>query len=160
VEMAEGKPPHHEVQPLRAIVLITSKAPPTLSSQHFGSEIVDFLAKSLVKDPKARKSSAELLKHPFVMKSSQDLQGSMGNSHPTLLELANKCFPLISEYRKTRDLEVNGLQKSSSYRENSVVLTPRRDGSQVRKEGSLVVKGRETGSGSLVKKEVKTREGL
>ena len=62
IEMAEGKPPYAEMNPMRAIFLIPSRPPPTLSKpDQWPPELNDFLAKCLVKKPEVRASAAELL---------------------------------------------------------------------------------------------------
>ncbi|KAL7553460.1 hypothetical protein ACHAWF_016742 [Thalassiosira exigua] len=67
IEMAEGAPPHSNLNPLRAIFLIPSKPAPTLADPSFWSpEMVDFLKCCCMKDPSERTDSALLTSHPFV----------------------------------------------------------------------------------------------
>lgn len=69
IEMAEGRPPYAAIHPMRAIFLIPSRPPPTLSKPDFWSdEMNDFLAKCLCKNPDDRWRAKDLLKHPFVRK--------------------------------------------------------------------------------------------
>lgn len=69
IEMAEGNPPHHNIHPMSAIFLIPSKPAPTLQDpSKWSKDFIDFLSRCLNKDPEARASAEELLKHPFVTK--------------------------------------------------------------------------------------------
>ncbi|KXS17677.1 Pkinase-domain-containing protein [Gonapodya prolifera JEL478] len=70
IEMAEGRPPHHNVHPMRAIFMIPTKPPPKFENEsHYSSNMRDFLALCLVKDPSKRPSATQLLQHPFVKDS-------------------------------------------------------------------------------------------
>uniref|UniRef100_A0A7S4IMD9 Protein kinase domain-containing protein n=1 Tax=Vannella robusta TaxID=1487602 RepID=A0A7S4IMD9_9EUKA len=70
IEMAEMNPPHSNMHPMRAIFLIPTRDPPTLTEQsEWSDDFNDFLACCLVKDPEERWSADELLKHPFIKKA-------------------------------------------------------------------------------------------
>uniref|UniRef100_A0AC35GGS4 Non-specific serine/threonine protein kinase n=1 Tax=Panagrolaimus sp. PS1159 TaxID=55785 RepID=A0AC35GGS4_9BILA len=67
IEMAEGRPPHADMHPMRAIFIIPTESPPALKrplewSQRFN----DFIAHCLVKKPEERTAADELLKHEFI----------------------------------------------------------------------------------------------
>lgn len=66
VELAEGNPPFHHLNPLLALYQIgQSRISPQLSpqySQKFTTTFSDFLSKCLKLDPNMRLSSAELLR--------------------------------------------------------------------------------------------------
>ena len=99
IEMAEGKPPHSELHPMRAIFVIPNKEPPTLkNASKWSSEMNDFVTKCLVKDPNERLSAEELLLHPFVSAIKDELTVQGGRS-PILLELVDTCLPLLDDYR-------------------------------------------------------------
>jgi serine/threonine protein kinase len=67
LEMADGEPPHLHQPPLRALLLITTKAPPTLlKPEQWSKEFNHFLKCSLVLEPSKRASAEELLMHPFL----------------------------------------------------------------------------------------------
>ncbi|KAJ3336602.1 Serine/threonine-protein kinase 4 [Gonapodya sp. JEL0774] len=67
IEMAEGRPPHHNIHPMRAIFMIPTKPPPKFENEsRYSTNMRDFLAQSLVKDPAKRPSASQLLQHPFV----------------------------------------------------------------------------------------------
>ena len=68
IEMAEGAPPHSNLNPLRAIFLIPSKPAPTLADpDNWSPEMLDFIRCCCMKDPHERSDSAMLTCHPFVM---------------------------------------------------------------------------------------------
>eukprot|EP00123_Amoebidium_parasiticum_P014960 comp22719_c4_seq3/m.35317 comp22719_c4_seq3/g.35317 ORF comp22719_c4_seq3/g.35317 comp22719_c4_seq3/m.35317 type:complete len:507 (-) comp22719_c4_seq3:655-2175(-) len=67
IEMAEGKPPHADVHPMRAIFMIPMKPPPTLArASKFSAAFNDFIAQCTRKDPEERPSAHDLLEHPFI----------------------------------------------------------------------------------------------
>jgi len=67
IEMAEMNPPHSNMHPMRAIFLIPTRDPPTLTEpSEWSDNFNDFLARCLVKNPDERWNADELLKHPFI----------------------------------------------------------------------------------------------
>jgi len=67
IEMAEGAPPHSNLNPLRAIFLIPSKPAPTLADpDNWSPEMLDFIRVCCKKDPSERSDSALLTSHPFI----------------------------------------------------------------------------------------------
>uniref|UniRef100_A0A7E4VY51 Serine/threonine-protein kinase cst-1 n=1 Tax=Panagrellus redivivus TaxID=6233 RepID=A0A7E4VY51_PANRE len=67
IEMAEGRPPHADMHPMRAIFIIPTEAPPALKQpDKWSNELNDFVAHCLVKKPEERTAAAELLKHDFI----------------------------------------------------------------------------------------------
>ncbi|KAJ3312862.1 hypothetical protein HDV04_002672 [Boothiomyces sp. JEL0838] len=63
IEMAEGRPPYHDLHPFKAIFFIPSNPPPTFSDPgHFSPEFNDFVKRCLQKNPNDRLSAIELLK--------------------------------------------------------------------------------------------------
>lgn len=67
IEMAEGSPPHSNLNPMRAIFLIPSKPAPNLNDPDLWSpEMVDFIRCCCKKDASERSDSALLASHPFV----------------------------------------------------------------------------------------------
>lgn len=67
IEMAEGAPPHSNLNPLRAIFLIPSKPAPTLADpDEWSPDMLDFIRCCCKKDPSERSDSALLTSHPFV----------------------------------------------------------------------------------------------
>jgi serine/threonine protein kinase len=67
IEMAEGTPPHSNLNPLRAIFVIPNKPAPTLADpDNWSPEMLDFVRCCCQKDPNQRYDSAQLSTHPFV----------------------------------------------------------------------------------------------
>jgi len=67
IELAQITPPLSDVHPMRALFQIPLEESPTLKSPgDWTPDFSDYLAKSLMKDPKARSSSHELLGHPWL----------------------------------------------------------------------------------------------
>ena len=67
IEMAEGAPPHSNLNPLRAIFVIPTKPAPTLADpDNWSPEMLDFVRCCCQKDPNQRHDSALLSSHPFV----------------------------------------------------------------------------------------------
>jgi len=70
IEMAEGKPPYHNIHPMRAIFMIPSKPSSTLKDTNkYSSHFHDFIAKCLTKDQETRPTASQLLQHPFITKA-------------------------------------------------------------------------------------------
>lgn len=87
IEMAEGKPPYSNIHPLRAMFVIPTRPPPRLSEpDKWSPEFNDFIAKCLVKNPKDRCSSEELLQHPFLLKAKSP------SVMRELIDYANVCI--------------------------------------------------------------------
>ena len=67
IEMAEGAPPHSNLNPLRAIFVIPTKPAPTLADpDNWSPEMLDFVRCCCQKDPSQRHDSALLSSHPFI----------------------------------------------------------------------------------------------
>ncbi|KAJ3029513.1 UNVERIFIED_CONTAM: Serine/threonine-protein kinase 3 [Siphonaria sp. JEL0065] len=67
IEMADGRPPYHDIHPMRAIFMIPTKPPPKLEEEERYSKVFrSFVARCLTKDQKARPSAEELLNDPFI----------------------------------------------------------------------------------------------
>ncbi|VDD90507.1 unnamed protein product [Enterobius vermicularis] len=68
MEMAEGRPPHADIHPMRAIFMIPTKPPPTFKNPaDWSSEFISFVSQCLIKNPEERKSATELLEHSFII---------------------------------------------------------------------------------------------
>ena len=63
IEMADGFPPHHKMPPLRAMMMVPLKEPPTVTEPgKWSLAFNEFIAACLVKDPKERPHCMDLLK--------------------------------------------------------------------------------------------------
>jgi len=94
IEMAESKPPHYDIIPLRVIFVIPHRQPPTLTEpDKWSPNFRDFVAKCLNKNPADRPTAAELLKHPF-------LAGVGETAEATIKSLATHIVPLLADARK------------------------------------------------------------
>eukprot|EP00842_Homolaphlyctis_polyrhiza_P005750 jgi/Hompol1/6176/HPOL_002184-RA len=71
IEMAQGRPPYHDLHPMRAIFMIPSRPPPKLDHEElFSDRFKSFLSKCLTKNPAQRPSAIELLDHPFIQSAT------------------------------------------------------------------------------------------
>lgn len=93
IELAEGNPPYHNMHPMRIIFLIPSRPPPTLTKpSQWSPEFNDFVGKCLTKDPDARPSSSDLLKHPFINKIKKKRDGRAGSARGRDARSDRKCW--------------------------------------------------------------------
>ena len=62
IEMADGRPPHSDIHPMRVIFKIPQSPPPTLPHpEKWSPNFHDFVSKCLKKNPKERPSAKELM---------------------------------------------------------------------------------------------------
>ncbi|EDQ84583.1 uncharacterized protein MONBRDRAFT_30075 [Monosiga brevicollis MX1] len=67
LELAQRRPPHADLHPIKVLFKILSGPSPTLdASRGFSSSFHDFVASALVKKPTDRITAGALSKHPFV----------------------------------------------------------------------------------------------
>lgn len=67
IEFAQIEPPNKEMHPMRVLIKIHKSEPPSLEQpKKWSADLKDFVAKCLVKDPKLRPTTVELLEHPFM----------------------------------------------------------------------------------------------
>jgi len=111
IEMAETKPPHYDINPLRVIFVIPNRAPPTLKEPaKWSNEFNDFVALCLQKDPTSRPAAEELLKHPFITQATS-------TSESILAALVEASLPRLEEARKAakdREEDVGGTVKNGT----------------------------------------------
>lgn len=94
IEMAETKPPHYDINPLRVIFVIPNRTPPTLKEPaKWSKDFNDFVGLCLQKDPTTRPSAEELLKHPFITQATS-------TSESVLAALVEASLPKLEEARK------------------------------------------------------------
>uniref|UniRef100_A0A7S2SBJ8 non-specific serine/threonine protein kinase n=1 Tax=Rhizochromulina marina TaxID=1034831 RepID=A0A7S2SBJ8_9STRA len=66
IELAEGKPPHYDTHPMKALFLIPKNPPPELDEKKYSEPFRDFVSQCLKRDPKERPTARELLSHTFI----------------------------------------------------------------------------------------------
>lgn len=69
IELAQSRPPHSNIEPMKAIWLIPERPPPTLPSS-FSPEFQDFVKCCLQRSPSSRSTVSALLNHPFLRRRS------------------------------------------------------------------------------------------
>ncbi|XP_076435853.1 serine/threonine-protein kinase 24-like [Babylonia areolata] len=70
IELAKGEPPHAELHPMKALLLIPKSNPPQLTG-NYSKAFRDFVALCLNKDPDNRPSAKMLLEHSFIRKAKK-----------------------------------------------------------------------------------------
>lgn len=65
IELLDGKPPYHQLQPMPALFRIVNDDHPPLP-QGASPGVLDFLMQCFQKDPNLRVSAKKLLKHPWI----------------------------------------------------------------------------------------------
>jgi len=67
IEIADGLPPHSDMNYMRAMKMVPNRPPPTLNDPtKWPNELNNFLAKCLQKDPSKRPYSDQLFTDPFI----------------------------------------------------------------------------------------------
>lgn len=66
IELIKGDPPLADYDPMKILFKIPKQEPPLLTGDKYSDELKGFLEKCLVKNPRKRSSSTELLDHPFI----------------------------------------------------------------------------------------------
>lgn len=101
IEMAEGAPPHSNLNPLRAIFVIPTKPAPTLADpDSWSPEMLDFVRCCCQKDPAQRHDSALLSGHPFVKQEVLALR-QMHESEGSISKMSSS-----DKYSRTADLSL------------------------------------------------------
>lgn len=61
LELAETNPPLHEVHPMKALMMIPMRDPPTFSQpEKWSREFKDFVTQCLIKSPEKRKTAEQM----------------------------------------------------------------------------------------------------
>jgi len=111
IEMAETKPPHYDINPLRVIFVIPNRTPPTLKEpSKWSPEFNDFVAQCLRKNAAERPSASELLNHPFIIQSTS-------TSESVIAALVEASLPMLEQARKAakdREEDVGGTVKAGT----------------------------------------------
>lgn len=70
IELAEMNPPLHEIHPMKALMMIPMRDPPTFQQpDKWSKEFRDFVNICLMKQPEKRKTAEEMLSHPFITRA-------------------------------------------------------------------------------------------
>jgi len=96
IELAQGKPPLHEMHPLRALVQIPALDPPKLeinNNKKWSQEFETFLSLCLRKNPEERLSADELYKLNWIRKAGR---------RTILQHLVLNIIPQIEKYRENK----------------------------------------------------------
>ena len=102
IEIAEGAPPLARLHPLRAILLIPSRAPPALARPAaWSAAFADFLALCLRKDPAQRPPARELQEHAFLTGARARIAAGGGRSL-LLADLVDELCPMASATARLR----------------------------------------------------------
>lgn len=116
IEMAEGLPPNHEMNPMRAMRLVPQRPPPTLTDpRKWSKDFNDFIALCLTKDPENRPDCVELLGHAFI-------RGSRGSG--ALKERINECFILKLKEQAAKKTAASEAPVDNAKASNSAPGTP------------------------------------
>jgi len=97
IEMAEAGPPLEDMPPLGAMLLIPTRPPPTLRpGVRASSNLVNFLAAALAKEPGDRPTAAQLAQHPFVREGEATVEPlvQMLEEHSALVSTESASWPL------------------------------------------------------------------
>ncbi|KAJ9607724.1 Protein kinase of the Mitotic Exit Network [Cladophialophora chaetospira] len=70
IELLDGKPPYHNLQPMPALFRIVNDDHPPLP-QGASPAVLDFLMQCFQKDPNLRVSAKKLLKHPWIVNTKR-----------------------------------------------------------------------------------------
>lgn len=79
IELAEGRPPHARLHPLRVLFLISNSPSPALrpvapEAPAWSELLHDFLAQCLIRDQSERPCAQKLLQHPWITQSPTSVQ--------------------------------------------------------------------------------------
>jgi len=101
IEMAEGRPPYSNMNPMRAIFYIPMNPPAKFTDQSkWPPELNDFLAKCLTVDPAVRPPAKTLLEHPFL-KTCPD-------NYDSILQLMKEQEAVLEKVGREKALGLDG----------------------------------------------------
>lgn len=133
IECATGRPPHAAEHPMRVLFIIPKTAPPVLEGAAFSKGLRDFVAAALVKDPAARPSARDLLRHRAMrdVKPSASLAARLA----TRMRARAAARAAAEEAAEDEDEAPAGIVPAwdfGSTRRGSLNNTPRGSGAQPR----------------------------
>ncbi|KAI9850157.1 MAG: hypothetical protein M1838_006044 [Thelocarpon superellum] len=98
IELLEGKPPYHKLQPMPALFRIVNDDHPPFSDGA-SPAVRDFLMQCFQKDPNLRVSARKLLKHPWIVNARRS--DSVVPTQPTKYDEAVKSVQQWNEALKS-----------------------------------------------------------
>lgn len=103
IELLEGQPPYHELEPMPALFRIVNDDCPPLP-ESASPVIRDFLLQCFQKDSNLRISARKLLKHPWMVSARKQLDQTklrLSSSSPSNLNLLGASRRKVSAYDET-----------------------------------------------------------
>uniref|UniRef100_A0A1I8BM79 non-specific serine/threonine protein kinase n=1 Tax=Meloidogyne hapla TaxID=6305 RepID=A0A1I8BM79_MELHA len=122
IEMAEGRPPHAEIHPMRAIFMIPTKPPPTLKvPQDWSPLFLDLISKCLVKNPEERTTAKCLLEHEFIKsaKGAKVLREMIANAQDVAAQYLLQEAQYSHQQQTIQEFDTNSTMVTTSERKNS-----------------------------------------
>ncbi|KAI9752606.1 MAG: Cytochrome b-c1 complex subunit 7 [Chaenotheca gracillima] len=98
IELLDGKPPYHELQPMPALFRIVNDDHPPIP-EGASPAVRDFLMQCFQKDPNLRVSAKKLLKHPWIVSAKRS--DSVVPTQPTKYDEAVKSVQEWNEALKS-----------------------------------------------------------
>ncbi|KAI9848159.1 MAG: hypothetical protein M1837_000833 [Sclerophora amabilis] len=121
IELLDGKPPYHELQPMPALFRIVNDDHPPLP-EGASPAVRDFLMQCFQKDPNLRVSAKKLLKHPWIVSARRS--DSVVPTQPTKYDEAVKSVQEWNEALKSPN--AGSLRRHSKPLSSSHIPAPRR----------------------------------
>ncbi len=149
IEMAEGEPPYFHIHPIRAMFVIANKPAQGLSDpKQWSPEFNSFVSLCLKIDPKHRPTAAELLAHPFILKSKgREVVSRLVKDNMKILELHRKGMATGTREGYEAVLKAAGVQSPEadqpSPQQQTIVINEEvvaETGPDIAPSGTLVVK--------------------
>ena len=114
LEMTNGKVPHDNINPMRAIFkIVSSPAPGLMKPEQWSDDLKDFLSLCLVKEPESRGTVKDLLEHPWLVEELE---------HITFLLGATDGLPSIKSLVKRKNNEVLAYREQALMDDNVDIL--------------------------------------
>ncbi|KAJ9494804.1 Protein kinase of the Mitotic Exit Network [Exophiala xenobiotica] len=111
IELLDGKPPYHTLQPMPALFRIVNDDHPPLP-QGASPGVLDFLMQCFQKDPNLRVSAKKLLKHPWIVNARRT--DSVKPKNATEYTQAVKYVQEWNEALKDSPPHSNSIRKNSN----------------------------------------------
>lgn len=102
IELLDGKPPYHNLQPMPALFRIVNDDHPPLP-QGASPAVLDFLMQCFQKDPNLRVSARKLLKHPWVGNTKRS-----GSAKPKVATEYDEAVKSVQEWNEALKDSPNG----------------------------------------------------